>query len=377
MKILSLFANIGVAEAYLTELGLEVSIANEIVKRRADLYKKIYPNVDMICGDITNESTYKSILEKSRKNIIDVVIATPPCQGMSRAAGVPKDDDERNNLILPVLDIITDLEPKYVFIENVKRILDIEVLYKNKYYLVSDLIKIRFSKKYHIEINTIDTKYYSIPQTRIRAIILMSRIDSKKIWKIPPKDNKIVTLREIIGEIPTLDPFIIDVTEKERLEIFPHYYQRENQALNYSKWHKPPHHIKRQVVAMTYTPSGRTAFENKKHFPKKASGQKVKGYLSTYRRLNWDAPASTVTMDNRKISSQNNVHPGRLIGTDFTGETMYSDARALTIYELMRVMTLPLDWPIPAVTPEAFLRSIIGEGIPPLFLKKVFENLLK
>ena len=48
MKTLSLFANIGVAEAYLSDVGINVCVANEIVKRRADLYKKIYPNVDMI-----------------------------------------------------------------------------------------------------------------------------------------------------------------------------------------------------------------------------------------------------------------------------------------------------------------------------------------
>lgn len=78
-------------------------------------------------------------------------------------------------------------------------------------------------------------------------------------------------------------------------------------------------------------------------------------------------------MDNRKISSQNNVHPGRLIGTDNEGNDLYSDPRTLTLYELMIIMSLPKDWNVPANTPEAFLRRIIGEGIPPLFVKKVFE----
>ena len=42
MKALSLFANIGVAEAYLDELGIDVVLANELVKRRADLYSEIF-----------------------------------------------------------------------------------------------------------------------------------------------------------------------------------------------------------------------------------------------------------------------------------------------------------------------------------------------
>ena len=80
-------------------------------------------------------------------------------------------------------------------------------------------------------------------------------------------------------------------------------------------------------------------------------------------------------MDNRKISSQNNVHPGRIEYVDKNGENIYSDARTLTLFELMKIMSLPEDWPVPLNTPEAFLRRIIGEGIPPLFVKKVFEQL--
>ena len=82
-------------------------------------------------------------------------------------------------------------------------------------------------------------------------------------------------------------------------------------------------------------------------------------------------------MDNRKISSQNNVHPGRLIGKDENGFDIYSDPRALTVYELMKIMSLPDDWPLPSNTSAAFLRSVIGEGIPPLFVKKVYQNLLR
>ena len=124
---------------------------------------------------------------------------------------------------------------------------------------------------------------------------------------------------------------------------------------------------------MMHTPTGETAFDNKKYFPVKENGTPVKGYRNTYKRQNWDTPAYTVTMDNRKISSQNNVHPGRYLGVDENGDTIYSDARTLTLYELMLVMSLPSNWPVPEKTSEAFLRRIIGEGIPPLFVKKVFD----
>ena len=152
---------------------------------------------------------------------------------------------------------------------------------------------------------------------------------------------------------------------------------RKSAALAISKWHNPPHHIRRQVIAMMHTPTGCTAFDNPIYFPIKENGEPVRGYRNTYKRQNWDTPAYTVTMDNRKISSQNNVHPGRYLGKNAEGEDIYSDPRALTVYELMIISTLPKDWPLPDNVSEAFLRSIIGEGIPPLFVKKIFEMLMK
>ena len=374
MKILSLFANIGVAEAYLKEIGYNVVLANELVERRANLYSKIYPDTEMISGDITEKHIFDYIVERSKSLGVDIIMATPPCQGMS-TAGQQNKDDERNKLICPVIDIVKELHPKYVFFENVPMFLNTTITVNNRNVLIPDLIHERLESEYYINQYIIDTKDYSVPQTRERAIFLLTRKDIKKEWTLPPKDDKVITMRDAIGNLPILDPFIKDVSSKELLEIFPHYYEREKQALNVSVWHVPPHHVKRQIIAMQHTPTGKTAFDNEIYFPKKENGQPVKGYRNTYKRQNWDTPAYTVTMDNRKISSQNNVHPGREEYINEKGEMIYSDARTLTLYELMIIMSLPKDWNIPKNTSEAFLRRIIGEGIPPIFVKKVFQNL--
>ena len=206
----------------------------------------------------------------------------------------------------------------------------------------------------------------------------MTRNDCEFDWVLPPKDSCRVTMRTAIGHLPSLDPYIRDISEKEMLELFPSYYEREKQALAISPWPVPPRHVKRQVETMIHTPTGQSAFANPDEFkPKKEDGTPCKGFFNTYKRQEWDIPAYTVTMDNRKISSQNNVHPGRYLGKDENGNDLYSDPRALTVYELMKIMSLPDDWPLPLNTPSAFLRSIIGEGIPPLFVKKIFENLLR
>lgn len=375
-NVLSLFANIGVAEAYLEELGINVVVANELIERRARLYSKIYPNTKMICGDITRTDIFNSIISESKVHNVDIVMATPPCQGMS-TAGQQNIDDERNKLICQVIEVIKKINPKYAFIENVPMLLNTSIVVEGKRVLIPDLIEKELSSEYTINTYIIDTKDYSVPQTRKRAIFLMSRKDMKKEWQLPPKDDVVVTMKDAIGDLPMLDPLVSDVSEKELLCMFPKYYERKKIAEQISKWHMPPVHIKRQVVAMQHTPTGCTAFDNEYYYPKKENGVPAKGYRNTYKRQNWDTPAYTVTMDNRKISSQNNVHPGRLEYVNDDGEQIYSDARTLTLYEIMKIMSLPDNWNVPDNTSEAFLRRIIGEGIPPLFVKKVFANLLQ
>ena len=127
---------------------------------------------------------------------------------------------------------------------------------------------------------------------------------------------------------------------------------------------------------MMHTPSGATAFDNiDKYKPRKKNGDLVKGFKNTYKRQAWDQPGYTVTMFSREISSQNNVHPGRYIGVDSNGDALYSDARVMTIYELMLMSTLPKQWNIPEWESDHFIRCVIGEGIPPILVKKIMQQL--
>ena len=376
MNVVSLFANIGVAEAYLEKIGLNVVLANEFLPRRMDLYSKIYPHTKTICGDFSDPNIFQKIVEEALKLEVDIIMATPPCQGMS-TAGQQKKDDHRNNLIVPTIKFIKQIFPKYVFIENVPQFLKTKIKHNGKEVLIPDLINRELGQKYDIQINVVDTQHYSVPQTRERAIVLMTRKDVEKKLQLPDPDPIKITMEDTIGHLPPVDPFIKDISEKELLEIFPNFHQRKQRALKVSRWHNSPHHVKRQVIAMMHTPTGKSAFNNSKHKPVKENGEIIKGFPNTYKRQNWDRPAYTITMDNVKISSQNNVHPGRLLGKNSLGDEIYSDPRTLTLFELMQLMTLPNDWAVPTKTSEAFLRRVIGEGIPPLLVKKIFEVLMR
>ena len=126
---------------------------------------------------------------------------------------------------------------------------------------------------------------------------------------------------------------------------------------------------------MQHTPSGKSAIFNEKFYPQKDDGTPVKAHHNNYRRLKWDMPCRTITQNNGVISSLACVHPGRPY--EMNGQVLYSDPRVLTIYELLIVSSLPLDWPIPDWADETFIRRVIGEGIPSLLVKKILFELVK
>ena len=99
------------------------------------------------------------------------------------------------------------------------------------------------------------------------------------------------------------------------------------------------------------------------------NGRKIKGFLTTYKRIKWDAPSPTITMCNGAVSSQNNVHPGRK-----KKDGTYSDARVLTLLELFLLMGLPANIKFPQEVTENQIRYILGEAVPPVLLKKMLEN---
>ena len=374
LKVLSLFANVGVAEALLHEMGLDVCVANEVNKERAEFYKCIYKNTNMICGDLTDPQIMAEVIECSRENKVNFVIATPPCQGMSEA-GLRLELDPRNQLISYAIEVIKELQPKFVLLENVPKQLTTKIRMGNEIVLIPEYIKRELSANYRFNEETlIKAKDCGVPQLRERNIFLLVRKDLPYIWEFPRKEREI-TLYEAIGELPSLDPLLREGLEFT-IEKFPNYELKRAEGLKVSKWHYPPIHSWHQVEWMTHTPTGKSAIYNELFYPKKKDGTRIKAHHNNYRRLKWDMPCRTITQNNGVISSLACVHPGRPY-SDSKDEKKYSDARVLTIYELLIVMSLPVDWPIPDWASESLIRRAIGEGIPSKVVARIINELIQ
>ncbi len=341
MNGVSLFANVGIAETYIHKHNINIVVANELLKKRAEFHKSSHPKCKMIQGDITQPAIYKEVLEYAKQKKCDFLIATPPCQGMS-IAGHMKEDDPRNSLIKFVVKMIQELKPTHALIENVRGVLRTSILVRGKSIKIVDYINKNLQALgYFINPVVVDSADFETAQTRKRAIFLISKVAK---W-LPPKKLRQITLKEAIGHLPTLE-------SGQKSDIMYHHAKK---------------HSERHIFVLKHTPTGRSALENKLHYPKKTDGTRIKGYPTTYKRMEWNRPAPTITTANGSVSSQNNVHPGwpKIDGT-------YSDARALSLKEIFILTGLPEDWHPPKWASEQLIRQVIGEGVPP----KVIDGLL-
>jgi DNA (cytosine-5)-methyltransferase 1 len=351
-KGLSLFSSAGIAEFGFKNTNIDILLSNELLRKRTDVHKFWHPHVQTIDGDITSPLVKSKIIKRSKELDIDFVFATPPCQGVSLIGKNKSNEqmltDERNYLIFSVIDIIKKLKPKVILIENVSRFLKIKYWIDSEFKTIEEILNKEFGKKYNINCGLYNARKYGIPQNRERAIIKMW-LKSENIKWNEPIEQKEITLKEAIGYLPSLE-------SGEKSQIKNHYARS---------------HTKDHITFMRHTPTGKSAFENKVHYPiNHKTGKRLKGYAATYKRMSWDKPAPTITMRNDCISSQSNVHPGRKISED-----CYSDARVLTLRELFILSSMNPDLDIPEFVSDSQIRYMIGEAVPPRLINEIVKGL--
>ncbi|MBQ8084745.1 MAG: DNA cytosine methyltransferase [Lachnospiraceae bacterium] len=371
---LSLFSNVGVAEAYFKDIGVDIVLANEIVPERAKFYADVYPDTEVVCGDITDDVLRGEIISKAIEKDVDFVMATPPCQGMSKLGSMDP-CDVRNQLVYYAVDVIKAVQPKFILIENVPQALKTCIYVDGNSMLIPEYLAGELSEDYYVnEDQRVKAMDYGVPQMRPRCIFLFSRRDTGILWNFPTVEKSQVTLADALKDIPSIDPLLREGYE-ETIKLFPDYESKKAEALKVSKWHYPPTHSKRHVEWMMHTPSGTSAIYNEVYYPQKPDGTRISAHENQYRRHAWEKPCRTITQNNGVISSLCCVHPGYPYKSA-TGEILYSDPRVFSIYELLIVSSLPTDWPIPDWANESLIRHVIGEGIPPILVKKIMIELL-
>lgn len=399
----SLFACAGVGDVGLRNQGFETLVMNELDEDRAQIAQLNFPEAKVIAGDIYNK--LDDILSITKQKLgnerLTLLLATPPCQGMSKNGigtilkamrdGKRPSIDPRNYLFQPTLSAIEELKPKIHIFENVDRLMNTYVIINSKSVLVTDHI-IHEMKKigYTGTFRVLDAVNYGVPQYRKRTIgVFLNDNDfpNSKLSDLYPKPThdkignihlaKYATLERAIGHLPTLDS-----------------RNKDTATSTFHPLHKVPVSRANLYYWIENTPEGKSAFENNScpncgevsdandirctscHtlLPKpvvvdKKSGEvrKIRGFASAYKRMNYDRPSHTITTRSAYAGSDSNLHP--------------TQNRVLSAYEAAVLQGLDPNtfvWgPLKGkdVANDMVLRDIIGEAVPVGLIEAVVSHI--
>ncbi len=373
---ISLFSGAGVGCYGFKEQNFECIATCELMESRMQIQKynqKCKYSSGYICGDIQEDEIKNKIFAeiekwKTKEFIldVDVLLATPPCQGMSTANYKKNNEQKRNSLVVEAIKMIKEINPKIFVFENVRAFVktictDMDGIDKP----ILDAILSNLNETYNISYKIINFKDYGVPSSRPRTLVIGTRKDLVNLspFNLFPFKEKEISLKEAIGNLKPLEDF--DAFDEEDI-----YHSFRNYDAYMREW---IHDLK----------EGQTAFDNpeeKKPY-KMVHGKKVilksEHLGNKFRRLVWDKPCACVTTRNDQLASMDTLHP--------------RDDRVLSIRELMCVMTIPKTFKwccedtrkiITKEQREAFskkneltIRRCIGEAVPTRIMEKIAINI--
>lgn len=378
---ISLFSSAGIGCYGFKLEGFDCVATNELITRRLDIQRynnKCKYESGYICGDITEDATKSALyaqidLWRKKENVsrIDVVIATPPCQGMS-VANHKKSSTEivRNSLVIESIKIIKQINPRFFIFENVPAFMktictDIDGANKT----IAEAIENNLGAEYSYISRIINFKNHGACSSRQRTVVIgvsKDYADEVSPLELYPDLVEEKTLRQVIGDLKPLTEFG-EIDENDIYHSFRVY----------------PEHMRAWISDIK---EGESAFDNvddckKPHQVKDGKiviNQQKNG--DKYKRQYWNKVGPCIHTRNDQLASQNTIHP--------------SDDRVFSIRELMMMMTVPYSFKwveedlealnqLPAAKKRAFLkkeeikiRQSLGEAVPTQYSRLLPRKLL-
>lgn len=369
---ISLFSSAGLGCFGFKQEGFECVATAELLPRRMEVQKAnniVKDPEGYILGDLSDPSVRKRVTERASRWLetngqrdITLIVATPPCQGISVANHKKRDNEiVRNSLVVESIRLVSETLPKFFVFENVRSFLTAGCLDTDgQQRSIGDAIQRNLEATYNISGRVVNLKDYGSPSSRTRTLVIGVRRDIPDVRpsEFMPKRAEAPTLRALISTLPRLSEMgAIDSTD------IYHGFRRYESRMR--PW-------------ISNTPEGKSAFSNtqaelRPH--RVIDGVRVENKSSNadkYRRPFWDKVAPCVHTRNDILSSQSTVHP--------------NDDRVFSIRELMLMMGVPesFRWApfhqnelnaLPKDKREEFLsehetniRQCLGEGVPtPVF----------
>ena len=375
---ISLFSGAGVGCHGFKEENFYCIATVELLERRLKIQKynnKCCYDSGYICGDMTADETKERVLDelamwKRGYNVkdLDVLIATPPCQGMSVANHKKKNELKRNSLVVESIIMTKKIKPKFFIFENVRAFLNsvcTDLDEKDK--TIRQAIDNNLSGQYNICYQVLNFKDYGCPSSRTRTLVIGVRKDLKEITPLDlfPDLQPEQTLRQVIGHLLSLKK-MGEISKNDIYHNFRSYAPhmecwiadiKEGQsAFDNTEASKIPHSIKDGVIVYNTRKNG-----------------------DKYTRQYWDKVAPCIHTRNDIMASQNTIHP--------------CDNRVFSIREVMLMMSVPqsFQWTdipfdklnaLPLKEKLSFLkkeemniRQNLGEAVPTIIFRQIAHKI--
>lgn len=303
-------------------------------------------------------------------NMIDVVIAGPPCQGFSsiRPFRSINENDMRNNLFEHLILFIDFFRPRFVVFENV-----VGLISHMNGKILSEIRDSIDDLGYRAALRVLNAVHYGVPQRRERIVILACRDGHEFNF---PEPSHYFSGRSMAGQMATetLPLFAQDlppaVTVNEAIGDLPPI-EAGQEAIVYSSDSTPSAYAKARRndtgtltlhSATRHTPRMleiiRQAGTNRWALPE---GITTSGFSSCYSRLLGNEPSTTITVNFVHPASNRCIHPDQ--------------DRALTPREGARLQSFDDDYHFCGSRTEIVKQ--IGEAVPPLLGRSIAKAILK
>jgi DNA (cytosine-5)-methyltransferase 1 len=338
---IALFAGCGGMSMGFKWAGFNVVGHVEIDDAARKTYGLNFPSSVCLGTDIC-ALTESEILEwPKRFGPIRILVGGPPCQGFS-LAGKRDSHDPRNQLYGQFARVAGLLKPDVVLLENVRLMTSMRTPHGHD--LPSSIVNAFEQIGYRMAYTPLNAQDFGVPQFRERVFFIGVRSDLRcsQDIRFPEKTHGVLNGEQLLfssslNPVRTFRDATIDLQALESGE------KCASDPLHFAVEH--PAHV---IQMLQEVPEGESAHNNPDPRLRPPSG-----YNTTYKRLRWEEPCSTIGTNFGMISGCRNVHP--------------QDTRSLTVREALRCQSFPdtFKFDLEQIT-LGDVRRVIGNAVPPL-----------
>lgn len=335
-----------------------INFANEFDKNAAEAFRRNYPHVPMVEGDIADLDVDYLVDLGLDINDIDLVIGGPPCQSFSTVG--KRQYDNRAKMYREYRRVLSFLQPKMFVFENVLGLLtmkndDKTSVLDDVQESFQDFSDFNDAKGYNLHIQVLNAKDFGVPQNRERVFIIGVRNDLQLDveWQFPNMvtNEHPLTLRQAISDLPDLgNNEVKTIYQGGPLTEYQYLMRGDSIEL---KNHSSRKHGARIIRIMEALEEGQDKNDINRMVEEGRLSKDLyltSGYHNTYGRLWWDRPSTTVTNNLSTPSSLRCIHP--------------TQNRALTAREGARIQSFPDDYHF--VGGLQAVNMQIGNAVPPI-----------